>query len=104
MLVISVVVAVLASQQPAPRTHWPSTQTTWQTEMCLERELAHEDSLLVDTERKVRLFVSAKDTAAFRGASALWRDYRDRECRTVNGVFSDGTMTSTIALLRKIDS
>jgi uncharacterized protein YecT (DUF1311 family) len=72
-----------------------SAHTTVQLEQCLQRNLAQEDTLLKRSETRVRRSLTEPAKAPFDSAAALWRVYRDQECKAVYSDYTGGSIAAS---------
>jgi uncharacterized protein YecT (DUF1311 family) len=70
-------------------------RTTVEMEQCLRQELAGEERGLAAAEKKVRDQLPDSARAPFDSAAAVWRTYRERECRAVYRANSSGTIAAS---------
>lgn len=70
-------------------------RTTVEMEQCLRQELTREERRLGAAEKNVRGQLADSTRAAFDSAAAVWRTYRDRECRAVYRAHSSGTIAAS---------
>lgn len=89
---------ILLNSQPAQRdttSDCSAARTTLQLDQCLQRTLAREEALLKRSEERVRRSLTDPAKAPFDSAAAVWRTYREQECKAVYSDYSGGSIAAS---------
>jgi uncharacterized protein YecT (DUF1311 family) len=101
MFLLSLAVALAVAPQEA--TPCKEARTTVELNNCFQRELDKEEHRLSSREAQVRGWLGKTGSARFDSAATVWRDYRERECRSAYYSYDGGTMAGQALLQCKID-